>query len=182
MLLRAPDVENSNPGAQLAVTYRFDRFALDVPRRMLFIEGEAKPLSEKVFRVLLVLLEAEGGVVGKDRFFETVWPNESVSEQNLTQHICMLRNILRNGGRERSLILSVPGRGYRFGAIVEKKVGLIMKATCERCSASLEPSGDAFICSYECTFCANCSEAMARRCPNCGGELAPRPRRTAAEA
>ena len=35
----------------------------------------------------------------------------------------------------------------------------------------------AYICSYECTFCANCAEAMAAVCPNCGGELVPRPRR-----
>jgi DNA-binding winged helix-turn-helix (wHTH) protein len=177
MLSRAPQIEASPSPEHLAVTYRFDVFVLDVPRRMLYIGGEAKPLSEKLFRVLLVLLEADRGIVAKEDFFEQVWPNESVSDQNLTQHICMLRNALRNGGPERSLILSVPGRGYRLGAIVEKKVGLMMKGTCERCSAALTPGGEAFICSYECTFCANCAESMARRCPNCGGELTPRPRR-----
>ena len=35
----------------------------------------------------------------------------------------------------------------------------------------------AFICSYECTFCPACSGTMASTCPNCGGELVPRPRR-----
>ena len=38
-------------------------------------------------------------------------------------------------------------------------------------------SADARICSYECTFCATCADAMGGRCPNCGGELVPRPRR-----
>ena len=41
------------------------------------------------------------------------------------------------------------------------------------------PDGTAFICSYECTFCGDCAEAMELRCPNCGGELVARPRRRA---
>ena len=52
-----------------------------------------------------------------------------------------------------------------------------MKAACERCGAELAPDGEARICSYECTFCAGCSGAMREICPNCGGELVPRPRR-----
>ena len=52
-----------------------------------------------------------------------------------------------------------------------------MKTACERCGAALVVDGAARICSYECSFCAACAEAMARICPNCGGELVPRPRR-----
>ncbi|HLY93451.1 MAG TPA: DUF1272 domain-containing protein [Gaiellaceae bacterium] len=59
-------------------------------------------------------------------------------------------------------------------------MALEMKSTCERCGATLAPDGEAAICSYECTFCAGCSEAMGRVCPNCGGELVPRPRRVEA--
>jgi len=55
-----------------------------------------------------------------------------------------------------------------------------MREACERCRAPLEPDGDAAICSYECTFCAACAEAMAHVCPNCGGELVRRPRRRGA--
>ena len=35
----------------------------------------------------------------------------------------------------------------------------------------------AYICSYECTFCSNCSTHMHLTCPNCGGELTRRPTR-----
>ncbi|MBV8150478.1 MAG: DUF1272 domain-containing protein [Candidatus Eremiobacteraeota bacterium] len=52
-----------------------------------------------------------------------------------------------------------------------------MKSACERCQAPLAPSGDAAICSYECTFCRECADAMEHRCPNCAGERVPRPRR-----
>lgn len=56
---------------------------------------------------------------------------------------------------------------------------LEMRTTCERCDAPLAAVGAAVICSYECTFCPACSDAMAARCPNCGGELVARPRRSA---
>ncbi len=57
-------------------------------------------------------------------------------------------------------------------------MALEMRAACEKCAAPLAPdTGDARICSYECTFCASCGDAMGGRCPNCGGELQPRPRR-----
>jgi hypothetical protein len=35
----------------------------------------------------------------------------------------------------------------------------------------------AYICSYECTYCASCAEQMNFVCPNCEGELVRRPRR-----
>jgi len=37
--------------------------------------------------------------------------------------------------------------------------------------------GGAFICSFECTFCAECADALDETCPNCGGELLDRPAR-----
>src|SRR5277367_3792916 len=52
---------------------------------------------------------------------------------------------------------------------------LLMKLACERCNTTLTLDGAAFICTYECTFCAQCAEAMYSTCPNCGGELVPRP-------
>ena len=55
-----------------------------------------------------------------------------------------------------------------------------MRARCERCGAALAADGDARICSFECTFCASCTETLGGVCPNCGGELVPRPRRVAA--
>ncbi|MBV9718563.1 MAG: DUF1272 domain-containing protein [Candidatus Eremiobacteraeota bacterium] len=46
-----------------------------------------------------------------------------------------------------------------------------MKEACERCGAPLR-EGDIRVCSYECTFCVACAQAMNRQCPNCGGTLA----------
>ena len=56
-------------------------------------------------------------------------------------------------------------------------MSLAMKPECEKCGTKLAADGAAFICSFECTFCDYCAEQMASVCPNCGGELARRPRR-----
>ena len=60
---------------------------------------------------------------------------------------------------------------------------LELRPSCECCDVDLPPdSALARICSFECTFCATCAERRLHgRCPNCGGELLPRPRRPAAK-
>jgi uncharacterized protein len=56
---------------------------------------------------------------------------------------------------------------------------LDMRPDCERCGSDLPASSPgAFICSFECTFCAECAEALDDHCPNCGGELLDRPTRS----
>jgi GNAT superfamily N-acetyltransferase len=60
---------------------------------------------------------------------------------------------------------------------------LDLRPSCECCDADLPADSPlARICSFECTFCAPCAERLLRgRCPNCGGELVPRPRRDPAK-
>lgn len=59
---------------------------------------------------------------------------------------------------------------------------LELRPNCECCNKDLPPeSQDAFICSFECTFCRDCVETVLHhRCPNCGGNFVPRPIRPAA--
>ncbi|MBC3916123.1 DUF1272 domain-containing protein [Undibacterium sp. CY18W] len=58
---------------------------------------------------------------------------------------------------------------------------LELRPNCERCDCDLPPaSPDARICTFECTFCADCVEHhLLGVCPNCGGNFAPRPIRPA---
>jgi hypothetical protein len=62
-------------------------------------------------------------------------------------------------------------------------VALELRPNCEFCDRDLPPeAAEARICSYECTFCADCVEdKLCNVCPNCGGGFAPRPIRPAAE-
>jgi len=60
---------------------------------------------------------------------------------------------------------------------------LQLRPNCECCNRDLPPeSQEALICSFECTFCRSCAQAVLKgRCPNCGGELVARPRRPLAK-
>jgi uncharacterized protein len=54
---------------------------------------------------------------------------------------------------------------------------LELRPNCEYCDKELPPAAaDARICTYECTFCAECVDRHLHNvCPNCGGGFQPRP-------
>ncbi|WP_430905985.1 DUF1272 domain-containing protein [Maribacter sp. 2-571] len=54
---------------------------------------------------------------------------------------------------------------------------LAIRPSCENCNKALPANAvDAMICSYECTFCADCVETILLNvCPNCGGGFEKRP-------
>lgn len=58
---------------------------------------------------------------------------------------------------------------------------LELRPNCELCDRDLPPDAlDARICSYECTYCADCADQVLRNvCPTCGGDLTARPIRPA---
>ncbi|HZD53241.1 MAG TPA: DUF1272 domain-containing protein [Woeseiaceae bacterium] len=60
---------------------------------------------------------------------------------------------------------------------------LQLRPNCECCDKDLPPESlEARICTFECTFCADCADARLQNvCPNCGGGFAPRPIRPATE-
>ena len=56
-------------------------------------------------------------------------------------------------------------------------MALQLRPNCEYCDKDLAPDAtDAMICSYECTFCAECVKVHLHNvCPNCGGGFSFRP-------
>jgi hypothetical protein len=59
-------------------------------------------------------------------------------------------------------------------------MALELRPTCENCNKKLPPHAlDAWICSFECTFCSSCVKRLGNVCPNCGGGFMPRPIRPA---
>jgi uncharacterized protein len=62
-------------------------------------------------------------------------------------------------------------------------MALQLRPNCEYCDKDLPPNAtEAMICSYECTFCADCVQhKLFNVCPNCGGGFAPRPIRPSQE-
>lgn len=60
---------------------------------------------------------------------------------------------------------------------------LQLRPNCELCDADLPPAArNARICTYECTFCAECvNNILENVCPNCGGGFVARPIRPSQE-
>jgi len=71
-------------------------------------------MPEKLFRILVLLLQANGRLVDKDMLLSRVWSEENANEANLVQHMALLRKFLRQGDSSRPYILSVYGKGYQF--------------------------------------------------------------------
>ena len=101
--------------------YVFDRFRLDGAKRLLFDPAAAPlPLMPKAFDILFYLVTNSGRVVGKDELMSAVWPDTIVEENNLTQNISAIRRILGEKHGENRFIATIPGRGYKFVAKVER--------------------------------------------------------------
>jgi len=62
-------------------------------------------------------------------------------------------------------------------------MALELRPNCEYCDRDLPPASPlARICTYECTFCADCVDnRLDNVCPNCGGGFVPRPIRPVSE-
>jgi DNA-binding winged helix-turn-helix (wHTH) protein/Tfp pilus assembly protein PilF len=95
--------------------YQFGPFCLDTAQRLLLRDGQPIPLQPKTFDTLLVLVRNSQKVVLKDDLLNAVWADTFVEESNLTQNIFVLRKALGDTDAERRYIITVPGRGYRFG-------------------------------------------------------------------
>src|SRR6516162_689628 len=92
-------------------TLRFGRFEVRRRQRQLLADGKPVELGNRAFDVLLALIDAGGMLVTKSELMERGWPGQSVEENNVQVQIHALRRAL---GRDRGLIQTVAGRGYRF--------------------------------------------------------------------
>jgi DNA-binding winged helix-turn-helix (wHTH) protein len=95
----------------------FDRFRILMLRRQLLADGVPVELGTRAFDILWTLIEANGSLVTKDELARRVWPGISVEESNLKAQVCAVRKAL---GRDRDLIRTEVGRGYRFVGVARQ--------------------------------------------------------------
>jgi Tol biopolymer transport system component/DNA-binding winged helix-turn-helix (wHTH) protein len=107
--------------------YSFEGFRVDPQRRLLLRKGETVPLTSKAFELLLALLESDGAEVRKDALMDRVWPDQYVEEANLTVTMSQLRKALGERANEHRLIVTIPGRGYRFVGRLDPPEALIVQ-------------------------------------------------------
>ncbi len=92
----------------------FDSFALDRANRRLSREGQALDVGSRYFDALVLLVQARGDLVTKDRFMDEVWHGVPVTDEALTQCIRSLRRALDDNAASPRFIATVPKHGYRF--------------------------------------------------------------------
>ena len=98
-------------------SYRFDSFELRPAQRLLLGDGAPLAVGARAYDLLLVLIEHRDRVVSHEELLNVVWPRLVVDENNLRQHVSSLRKLL--GAHA---VLTVPGRGYRFGRMLDESI------------------------------------------------------------
>lgn len=101
-------------------SWGFAGFRLDrVSRELAAADGTVVALAAKAFEVLVHLIEHRDRVVTKDELLSVVWSDRVVEENTLTQAVSTLRRALGTGAGDHRIIMTVPGRGYRFVAALD---------------------------------------------------------------
>jgi DNA-binding winged helix-turn-helix (wHTH) protein len=101
-------------------SFQFGPFRLDPRDRSLWRGGDRIDLGARYLDVLILLVEARGGLVTKDRFMDEVWRGVPVTDEALTQAIRTLRRALGDDANAPLYVETVPKHGYRFVAPVEE--------------------------------------------------------------
>src|SRR5580698_1803822 len=100
---------------------QFEEYEIDRARWRLSWRNEPLQLKRKTFDLLLYLVDHADRVVGKDELLRALWPESFVEESNLSQHIFLLRKALSRHESGTKIIETVPGRGYRFAAVIREQ-------------------------------------------------------------
>src|SRR5579862_941052 len=81
-------------------------------------EGRTHKVEPRMMRLLLLLAESPGAVVGAERMLREIWPGVVVSSSSVYQAISQLRRLLGDTDTEPTYIATVPRKGYRLLAAV----------------------------------------------------------------
>ena len=110
-------------GLESQQLFEFGPFVLDKARHLLTRQGNPVAVTPKTYDLLLTLVENRERIMLKDELMKALWPDSFVEESNLTQQISAARRALGESAGEDRYIVTVPGRGYRFAALVKEPAG-----------------------------------------------------------
>lgn len=105
---------NGTAQSKLPPVYTFGPYRLDSVRGLLHHGADVIHLPARLTRLLVLLVHANGNVIGKDTLASRLWPGRDISDGYLTQQIYMLRQILEERAKDRAYVVTVRGNGYRF--------------------------------------------------------------------
>lgn len=97
--------------------YELGELYVEPAKHIISVSGKAVQLSYKEYILLMVLLEAEGNVVERDRLLSRVWGEYYTESRTLDVHIRKLRVKLGDAGK---MIQTVKGIGYKLGGVADE--------------------------------------------------------------
>lgn len=97
--------------------YEIGELYVEPAKHIISVSGKAVSLSYKEYLLLMVLLEAEGNVVERDKLLTSVWGEYYTESRTLDVHIRKLRVKLGDAGR---LLQTVKGIGYKIGGAADE--------------------------------------------------------------
>ena len=101
---------------------RFGAFEADVQTGELRKDGVKLKFSGQPFQVLAILLERPGEVVTREELQKRLWPDTFVDvERNLNTAVNKIREVLGDSAETPRFVETLPRRGYRFIAPVERE-------------------------------------------------------------
>ena len=103
-----------------AVVYRFGPFKLDAVSGQLFRRQSRIYLADSHAAVLIHLVSRAGLVVSKEALIEAGWGGVAVAPNSVDQAISRLRRVLGDERKPAAYVETLPSRGYRFTASVER--------------------------------------------------------------
>jgi TolB-like protein/DNA-binding winged helix-turn-helix (wHTH) protein/Flp pilus assembly protein TadD len=106
----------------MPATFQFSDFLLD-PRRFELRRGERRLKLEKIpMELLILLVEREGSLVGRDEIVERLWGKDVFLEadRGINTAISKIRLVLRDEPERPRYIQTVVGKGYRFIAPIRQ--------------------------------------------------------------
>jgi TolB-like protein/DNA-binding winged helix-turn-helix (wHTH) protein/Flp pilus assembly protein TadD len=76
--------------------------------------GQKRRLEPKALSVLMVLAEAEGALVSREKLLDTVWYNQVVGDDVINSNIAALRKALGDDRKTDRFIQTIPKKGYKL--------------------------------------------------------------------
>ena len=112
---------------------RFGAFEADVQTGELRKDGVKLKFSGQPFQVLAILLDSPGEVVTREELQKRLWPDTFVDvERNLNTAVNKIREVLGDSAESPRFVETLPRRGYRFIAPVEKDLSLVNQDPIEK--------------------------------------------------
>jgi len=106
--------------------YRFQdfeqNFEVDLAHRSLRLGGHAVPIDALTFDLLAFFVLHPQRFIAKEELIEALWPDSRVEEDDLNRHILLLRQALTGSEFGDRLLVTIPGRGYKFTAAVTEEL------------------------------------------------------------